>query len=76
MRNEETCCASSYAQVCVRAATRYPRLITVTTKSVRRDVCRSVVLGGEHELGGMFCIVFGYTQLTNAISHVDEWIST
>lgn len=54
----------------------HSRLIAVTTKSVRRDVSGSVALGGEYELGGMFCVVCGYIQLTNAISHVDEWIST
>lgn len=64
--------------VCVRAATHYQRLIAVAAKSVRRNVRRSVVLGGESELGGgrVFCVVCGYIQLTNAISHVDEWIST
>lgn len=63
---------------CVRVATRYQRLIAVAAESVRRNVRRSVVLGGESELGrgGVFCVVCGYIQLTNAISHVDEWIST
>lgn len=63
---------------CERAATHYQRLIAVAAESVRRNVRRSVVLGGESELGGgrVFCVVCGYIQLTNAISHVDEWIST
>lgn len=44
---------------------------------VRRRVCGGVercvcvcVVGG----GGVFCVVCGYIQLSDAIGHVDDWI--
>lgn len=56
--------------------TCYQRLISVTTQSVRHDVRWSAALHGEYEPGGMFSVICGFIQLTNTISHVDEWINT
>lgn len=64
--------------VCVfeSASTHYQRLIVILTGAVRRDVRLCVVLKENMSWGDVLCVLCGSIQLTNAISHVDEWIST
>lgn len=58
-----------YVRVCASVRVCYQRLIAPTAKAIRCNV------HGGAELGVGFYVVCGSIQLTEAISHADEWIT-